>query len=85
MSNEKIMTNDCMMQFIKSLGRSELYEELTMMKTVARPPEMTKESYYLKGICVTLMELGYDAKWVVVTFRPAFEEYYMHGDEAISK
>lgn len=79
MISGKTMTNDCMMQFIESLGRSELYDELALMKTQKRPPAMSKESFYLKGVCTTLVELGYDEWWVTGTFRPAFEAYHMKG------
>lgn len=79
MINGKTMTNDCMMQFIESLDRSELCDELALMRTQKRPPAMSKESFYLKGVCTTLVELGYDEWWVTGTFRPAFEAYYMKG------
>lgn len=68
-----------MMQFIESLDRSELCDELALMRTQKRPPAMSKESFYLKGVCTTLVELGYDEWWVTGTFRPAFEAYYMKG------
>lgn len=79
MISGKTMTNDCMRQFIESLGRSELYDEMALMRTQKRPPAMSKESFYLKGVCTTLVELGYDEWWVAGTFRPAFEAYYMKG------
>ena len=79
MINGKTMTNDCMMQFIESLDHSELCDELALMRTQKRPPAMSKESFYLKGVCTTLVELGYDEWWVTGTFRPAFEAYYMKG------
>lgn len=75
----KIMTNECMMEFIESIGRSELYDELAMMQIQKRPPAVTKESFYLKGVCTTLKALGYDEQWVCMTFCPAFKAYYMHG------
>lgn len=85
MINGKTMTNDCMMQFIESLGRSELYDEMALMRTQKRPPAMSKESFYLKGVCTTLVELGYDEWWVTETFRPAFKEYYMNGSGESAK
>lgn len=77
MINGKTMTNDCMMKFIESLGRSELYDEVALMRTQKRPPAISKDSFYLKGVCTTMVELGYDEWWVTGTFRPAFEAYYM--------
>lgn len=85
MINGKTMTTDCMMQFIKSLGRSEIYDELALMKTQKRPPAMSKESFYLKGVCTTLVELGYDEWWVAVTFQPAFKECYMNSSGESAK
>lgn len=82
MINGKMMTNECMMKFIESLGRSELYDEMALMRSQKRPPAITKESFYLKGVCTTLVALGYDENWVGGTFRSAFKDYYMHSDEA---
>lgn len=47
MINGKTMTNECMMEFIESLGRSELYDEMALMRSQKRPPAITKESFYL--------------------------------------
>lgn len=79
MTDGKTMTNAQMTEFIKSIGRAELYDELNLMRTQERPFNMTQGLFYLKGVCVTLVELGYDGDWVYGTFRAAFEEYYKKG------
>lgn len=63
------MTEQKMMTFIKSIGRSELWDELE-----ERPNEYPR---YLKAVRVSLIELGYDEQWVDTTFRTALEKEYM--------
>lgn len=63
------MTEQQMMDFIKGIGRSELWDELE-----ERP---NKYPRYLKAVRVTLVELGYDEQWVDTTFRTALEKEYM--------
>lgn len=47
MINGKMIINECMMEFIESLGRSELCDEMALMRSQKRPPAITKESFYL--------------------------------------
>ena len=63
------MTEQKMMEYIKGIGRSELWDELE-----DRPKEYPR---YLKAIRVSLVELGFDEEWVGTTFRTALEKEYM--------
>ena len=63
------MTAQQMMDFIKGIGRSELWDELE-----ERPKGYPR---YLKAVRVSLVELGYDEQWVDTTFRTALEKEYM--------
>lgn len=63
------MTEQKMLDFIKGIGRSELWDEFE-----ERP---NKYPRYLKAVRVTLVELGYDEQWVDTTFRTALEKEYM--------
>lgn len=63
------MTEKEMMEFIRGVGRSELWDELK-----DRPKQYPR---YLKAVRVSLVELGYDEEWVDTTFREALESYYM--------
>ena len=63
------MSNEEMNNFIENVGRRELYNE--MEQNPRRYPK------YLKAVRVTLVELGFDARWVDDTFRDALEKRYL--------
>lgn len=63
------MTEQKMMDYIKRIGRCELWDELK-----ERPKKYPR---YLKAIRVSLVELGFDEQWVDTTFRAALEKEYM--------
>lgn len=62
-----IMTDEAMLDFIKRLSRSEMYDEVKRTGTYTA---------YLKAICTTLEELGYNRDWIDDKFVYAFIEHY---------
>lgn len=78
------MTNEEMVQFIKDIGRCELFHEMEDAKKLAHV-YTTWSGYprYLKAIRVSLVALGYDEEWVDTEFKEALDEYYLGGQAAI--
>lgn len=64
----KTMAKEEMNNFIKKVGRTELYDEMK-----ERPG---KNLRYLKAVRVSLVSLGYDERWVDDEFRTALEAAY---------
>lgn len=78
------MTKDEMMQFIKDIGRCELFDEMEDAKNLAHVfTTWSGKSCYLKAVRVTLVTLGYDEQWVDTEFKNALEDYYYNGQAAI--
>lgn len=79
-SNRMVMSHQEMMQYIKDVGRTELFQELEDLRNknysmIRR--NTVPSSRYLKAICVSLVALGYDEQWVDTTFRDALETEYL--------
>lgn len=72
---KKKMSKKKMYEFIKSISRFELYEELERLC----PGKPSGKSAYLKAVRVTLISLGYDTHWVEGDFRHALETYYLYN------
>jgi len=74
-----VMSPNEMQNFIKAVGRTELYEELqdlssdkyALVRKGGRP-----KSRYLKAVRATLCALGYDEQWVDDEVRSALEDRY---------
>lgn len=76
------MSQDEMMQFIKNVGRSELFEEMEDAKELAHVyTTWNGKSRYLKAVRASLIALGYDREWVDTDFKEAIEDYY-YGEQA---
>lgn len=77
--NKKIMTEEEMNNFIESVGRVELFDELEFIrkKEYFNPTNLIgRDSCYLKAIRVALVTLGYDEKWAYSIFADALEARY---------
>lgn len=75
-----IMDEDEMNKFIENIGRTELYDEVHDSKL--RRGERLKMKWngyprYIKAIRVSLVEMGYDERWVDTEFRDAIEMKYL--------
>lgn len=75
-----IMDKDEMNKFIENIGRCELYEEIQDSKL--RRGDRGKMQWngyprYIKAIRVSLVEMGYDERWVDTKFRDAIEKKYL--------
>lgn len=79
------MTKDGMMTFVDNLGRCEFFDEINdVMKTNNIVfHKAVLDSNYLKGVMVTLVELGYDIYWVYGEFKDAFEDVYFRKVEQV--
>ena len=76
-----MMTEEAMYAFIENIGRAETFDELEDVfsdrSVFVRPNCPHPYPRYLKAVRVSLVELGYDEKWVDTVFRDALEERYM--------
>ena len=77
--NGKIMNNSEMYDYIASIGRCELYDELDDIYRKDAMHSAMRHNYpiYLKAIRVSLYALGYDPEWLDTTFRDALDDYYL--------
>ena len=85
MSNGLQMNKEMMNEFIDNIGRTELYDELHDVYGEKRHLMRITYPRYLKAVRVSLVELGYDPKWVDGPFRDALEEKYMNHYEENEK
>ena len=67
----KTMSKTEMQEFVRKIGRAELYEELR-----ERPG---KNLNYFKGVQTTLVALGYDEAWVHTELTEAMYNEYCAG------
>lgn len=70
----RIMSDNEMHEFIVSVGRPELLDELEDILTSNKPN--VSQSKYLKAVRASLLTLGYDSNWVEGAFRTALETHY---------
>ena len=64
-----VMDEDEMVDFVRRVGRSELFEELK-----ERPG---KEPRYFRAVQATLMTLGYDERWVYAELNEELNKEYL--------
>ena len=74
MQHQKTMTDEEMNQYIDNIERTPLFDEVR--RIVSNPPHHPYPRY-LGTICISLVALGYDEKWVNTTFKEALTKRYL--------